>query len=198
MNYWRMSFRYGSGGESALAKCIEKGVAAANIFNDYNEPLPDLRDITESTFSKLWEEGEYNSPTARMTMCGMRYRMGVGDVIYAKENREMVSCGIITSEYDYDPNILDGEFEWPHFVRVNWDLNFKPVQALLGAERITLLRLNEGRIAELKRILEASGQSLLVPPVNPYSVYPDGQNKLQDCQQWGPGYPPQGVGSPDP
>ena len=178
MNYWRMAFRYGTGGESVLPKCIEKGVAAANIFNDYDEQLPDLRGITESTFSKLWEEGEYNSPTARMTMCGIRYRIGVGDVIYAKENRELACCGIVTSEYDYDPDILDGEFEWPHFVRVNWDQNFKPVHALLGAERLTLLRLNEGRVAELKRILEASGQTLLVPPVNPLTVYPDDKNKF--------------------
>lgn len=170
MNYWRMSFRYGTGGDSVLDQCIDKGIAAVGEINIYGEQVPDLRGITKSTFSDIWKEGEYTSVTGRIAISSIRYSIAAGDVIYAKENTEILCCGTVTSEYDYDPTILQLEVPWPHYVRVKWDLEFKPIYCLLGAERITILRLNEARISELKRVLEKSGQSLLVPPPNPLSV----------------------------
>lgn len=129
-------------------------------FNESGEGLPDCRHVTEAECADIWRKGNFASVTGRITMMAFRFRMTVGDVIYAKEEQDIVGCGIVASEYDYDPDIMGGAAEWAHFVRVNWDSTFRKVHALLGAERIALLRLQGDRLTELEVCLRASGQTL--------------------------------------
>ena len=164
MNYWRMSFRIGRI-KDLWPECFERGIAAIGEYNDYGEGVPDLRHFSEAEFYDLWKRGDFTSMTARISLSQLRFRMTTGDVIYAKGTKEIIGCGIVTSEYDYDPNIMGGTAEWEHFVRVKWDPAFRPIKAVLGAERITLLHLNGARLDYLASLLRDSGQALVTAPV---------------------------------
>jgi hypothetical protein len=160
MNYWRMTFRIGCDNLDLWPECYDRGIASIGEYNDYGEGVPDLRHKSEADFADLWNRGDFTSVTARISFTNLRFRMTTGDVIYAKEPQEIVGCGVVTSEYDYNPNIMGGTAEWEHFVRVKWDPDFRPIKALLGAERITLLHLRNARLDYLARLLQESGQIL--------------------------------------
>ena len=195
-----MTLRIGGLNMDLWPECYERGIAAIGEYNEYDESIPDLRHMSEAEFADLWNCGDFTSVTARMSFTNLRFRMTTGDVIYVKGQKEIVGCGVVTSEYDYDPNIMGGTAEWEHFVRVKWDPDFTPIKALLGAERLTLLHLRAARLDYLARLLRESGQSLkgsapfeeiVAPSANP--------NYLNnDSQQAGAEYPPQSVGSSDP
>lgn len=179
MNYWRMTFR--CMGESMWHECYQRGIAAMSEYNHLGEGVPDLTDVPADEFSALWNSGLFANPTGKIAIRNLRYKVAPGDVIYAKDSTEIVGCGVVTSEYLYDPDIMDGSgAEWEHFVRVKWDNDFRPIKALIGAELQTLLRLKEGHIAELESRLKASGQELKRPveeinPVTPPAVTNGGE-----------------------
>ena len=162
MNYWRMTFRCMD--ESIWPDCYHRGIAAVSEYNDLGEGVPDLTDVPADEFSSLWDSYLFANITGKIAIHNLRYKMAPGDVIYTKDGPEIVGCGVVTGQYQYDPRILDGsDAEWEHFVKVEWDHSFKAIKALLGAERQTLLLLKEGRIAELRSLLRASGQDLKCP-----------------------------------
>jgi hypothetical protein len=200
MNYWRMTFKLGTQGEDLWHECLDRGIAGVGEYNDLGKGLPDLRNVSESEFADIWNRNGFRSVTGRQALFSIRYKMTTGDVIYVKGKGEIKGCGVITSEYDYDPDIMGGTAEWEHFVRVNWDQNFKPIPVLLGAERITLIHLYGDKLHNLESLLQASGQSLKVPALEIKSDANDIMQEEQNnaSQQAGAGYPPQGVGSPDP
>ena len=171
MNYWRMTFRCMD--ESMWHECYQRGVASMSEYNEDGEGVPDLTDVPASEFAAIWNSYSFRNITSRIGIYNLRYKMACGDVIYAKDGPEIVGCGVVTSEYQYDPTVMDGsDAEWEHFVRVDWNHNFRPIKALLGAERQTLLLLKSGQIAELDSLLRRSGQALerpgnAVKPVSP-------------------------------
>jgi predicted HNH restriction endonuclease len=78
------------------------------------------------------------------------------DIIYAKKGPYIIGKGVITKEYRYDPNILRGTIaNWEHFVTVNWDKKFPGFNLDLGANQITVLKLEGWR---LNKIHEAESQ----------------------------------------
>ena len=160
MKYWRTTFRIGGLNQDLWPECYDRGIAAIGEYNEYGESIPDLRYMSEAEFAELWNSGDFTSVTARMSFTILRFRMTTGDVIYVKGQKEIVGCGVVTSEYDYNPNIMGDTADWEHFVRVKWDPDFKPIKALLGAERLTLLHLRDARLDYLARLLRESGQTL--------------------------------------
>ena len=171
MNYWRMTFRCLD--VSIWPACYQRGVASTGEYNDDGEGVPDLTDVPASEFASLWNSYSLKNITGRIAIYNLRYKMARGDVIYAKDGPEIVGCGIVTSEYQYDPCIMDGsDAEWEHFVRVDWDHNFSPIKALLGAERQRLLLLKPGQITEIESLLQRSGQALNRPADEIKSIAP--------------------------
>ena len=145
-------------------ECYQRGIAAMSEYNHLGEGVPDLTDVPPEEFSALWTSCLFANPTGQIAIRNLRYKVAPGDVMYAKDSTEIVGCGVVTSEYLYDPDIMDGSgAEWEHFVRVKWDNNFRPIKALIGAEIQTLLRLKEGHIAVLESLLQRSGQALKRP-----------------------------------
>lgn len=148
-------------------ECYQRGIAAMSEYNHRGEGVPDLTDVEASAFSDLWNACLFTNITGKIALMNLRYKMAPGDVIYAKDEQEIVGCGVVLSQYEYDPDILAGsDVEWEHFVRVSWDHDFKPIHVLLGAERQTILRLKEGHVSELESRLKAGGQVLKRPADN--------------------------------
>jgi len=89
--------------------------------------------------------------------------MKIGDVIYVKQGTEIVGRGKITSPYKYDPSILKGSkvVDWHHYVKVDWEKNFKQVKICLGAELVTVLRLDGDRLQKLKTAIAAANQKYI-------------------------------------
>ncbi len=200
MNYWRMTFRIGGLKLDLWPECYDRGIAAIGEYNEYDDSIPDLRHMSEAEFGDLWNRGDFTSITARISFTNLRFRMTTGDVIYVKGQKEIVGCGVVTSEYDYDTNIMGGTADWEHFVRVKWDPDFKPIKALLGAERLTILHLRDARLDYLARLLRESGQMLKgSAPLQEIAAPDETESRLQnDSQHSSPRHPPQGVGYPAP
>jgi predicted HNH restriction endonuclease len=84
--------------------------------------------------------------------------MKKGDIIYVKQGPYIVGKGIITREYKYDSNILRGtKAEWEHFVTVNWEQEFPELKLVLGADQITVLKLEGERLFKIR---EAESQTV--------------------------------------
>ena len=200
MNYWRMTFRVGSLNQDLWPECYDRGIASIGEYNEDGEGVPNLRHLSESEFANLWNRGDFTSVTARMSLFNLRFRMTTGDVIYTKGPKEIIGCGVVVSEYNYDPNIMEGTADWEHFVRVKWNPDFKPIKALLGAERLTLLHLNGTRLDYLSRLLKESGQALKVTSPSGEIVVPSTEQNhtIINSQQAGLGCPPQDFLSPVP
>ncbi len=136
MNYWRMAFRVGSQGEEMWPDCYRRGIAAIGYYTAEGKPIVrDCSKLTEDEYDQLWREKDPKNTSGRASLRNLAYRMKVGDVIYVKQGPQIVGRGKVISGYQYNPRILRGAAtEWEHFVRVDWEPDFRPVKILLGAE----------------------------------------------------------------
>lgn len=159
MNYWRMAFRIGSQGYEMWPDCYDRGIAAIGYWTDdgYGEEVVgDCSKITEDEYDEIWRKKEPKNISARNSLKNVAYRMKKGDIIYVKQGPYIVGRGVVTRKYKYDPSILRGrKTEWGHFVRVDWEKEFPRFKLVLGADRITVLRL-KGK--HLNKISEMESQ----------------------------------------
>ena len=159
MNYWRMAFRVGSQGYEMWSDCFERGIAAIGYYTDDGKPVvEDCSELTQDEYDEIWRRKRPRSISARNSLKNVAYRMKKNDVIYVKQGRHIVGKGVITKEYEYDPEVLKGaKEEWEHYVRVDWEEGFPKFKLVLGADLITVLELDEDR---LRRIREMERRSL--------------------------------------
>lgn len=159
MNYWRMAFRIGSQGSEMWPDCFGRGIAAIGYYADDGKPVVrDCSTLTETEYDKIWRRKRPRAISARNSLKNVAYRMKVGDVIYVKQGPQIVGKGVVTRKYDYGPNILRGtQAEWEHFVKVDWQKNFFGFRLVLGADLITVLKLEGER---LKKIQQMEPQTL--------------------------------------
>jgi hypothetical protein len=87
--------------------------------------------------------------------------MEVGDVIYAKEGRDIVGRGVVTSSYRFeseDPIVLPaGRFAYRHQRGVDWYAEFWPVRITVGRPAITtVVRLTPADAESIERAEESA------------------------------------------
>ena len=160
MNYWRMSMRWGNGGEDFFPQCCRRGIAALGYYcGASQEPVvADCRRITPAEFERAWRERAPHRPSPRASMRALAYEVRRGDIIYARSAPYIVARGEVTAEYDYDPNILDGTgCRWEHFVRADWAhlprfkvsiLPNPPALLKLEGDNLTMMLSAEGEAIE--------------------------------------------------
>jgi len=158
MNNWRMAFRIGSQGPEMWEECRKRGIAAIGYYTEDGGPIVgDCSKLTEDEYDEIWRRKDPKNTAGRASLRNVAYRMQIGDVIYAKQGPYIVGKGSVTSEYRYDPDILGGtEARWEHFVKVNWDTVFDPVNICLGSELTTVLRLSGDRLRKLEEAIAAA------------------------------------------
>lgn len=154
MNKWRMSMKVGSRGDNLWPQFHELGVAAMTyppvIQIDFNNYSTDNRPPRWDELSRS-QQGSLNA---------LAYNVKKGDVIYVKDGGELVSEGLVLSEYYYDDSrdVIDKYDDiWPHRIKVKWIDSFPILPIKLGAEQHTLLLLNEERITLIDRALKPFG-----------------------------------------
>jgi hypothetical protein len=134
MAIWRMAFRDGTGGQSFWADCKQRGVAAIAYQAIGNVDLSQPPGRHTPGWSQL-------APPEKGCMKHFVTDMAVGDVIYAKEGRDIVGRGVITSPYRFEsenPIVLPGgRFAYRHQRRIDWFREFGPVRISVGHPAIT-------------------------------------------------------------
>jgi len=163
MNYWRMSFRVGTYGIEMWPECKLRGIAAIAYWIDGKQVVGDCSKITEDEYDEMWRKKDPQNRSSRSSLKNLAYRMKVGDAIFVKQGPFIVGRGIIKSEYQFDPKILKGtRCEWPHFVKVDWERNFRSIKIVLGADRHTVLALSDPRLKMLEAAIKSSDQENLL------------------------------------
>ena len=156
MNNWRMSFRIEIDNKNyeLWSDCYERGIAAMSYY-DYDGELVvgDCSILREDEYDEIWRTKRINATSPQGSLKNFAYRMKKEDVIYAKEGANIVGKGVITEEYNYDPNILKGtKSRWEHFVKVNWEKDFHPFKLNLEANLHIVLKLNEERMDKIREM----------------------------------------------
>ncbi|WP_084323985.1 HNH endonuclease [Methanolobus tindarius] len=146
-----MSFRLGSNGVEVWEQCRKQGIAAMGYYYNGEPVVGDCRNITEKEFDAIWRESGVRSRTGKSSLKHVVFHMKEGDVIYAKKGTEIVGKGKIAEEYDYKPGIVkqDG-VRWEHYVKVDWNTDFKPFVLDLSANQHTVLKINQERLARIR------------------------------------------------
>ena len=165
MNYWRMAFRIGSRGHEMWRECKKRGIAAIGYYDMDRQPIvEDCSKLTEDEYNESWRRTAPRNTTGRASLRNVAYRMSIGDVIYAKQGREIVGRGTVTHSYKYNPSIFKGAKpnpRWGHFVRVKWDADFHAVTIPSDADLITVLRLEGERLRRLQAAIAARNRRSL-------------------------------------
>lgn len=157
MNYWRMAMRIGNQGPNQWPDCFKRGIAAIGYYDKKGNPIvKDCRKITEKEYNEIWRKKRPLAGNPRKSLRNVAYRMKPKDIIYVKYGTQIVGKGVVSQGYKYNPNILNGAREpWEHYVKVDWKKDFTPFTYKLGAEPITVLKLEGPR---LKKLLEKESQ----------------------------------------
>jgi|GEM_PF-702034 len=154
---WRMAFRCGNQGSSLWGKCKNFNVAAITY-----EPLERF-DLTNHKYNEphsLWSK---LSPAQKASLRHVAYDMKNGDIIYVKEGTQIICKGTVLGKPDR-AYVFDEKFRiidpngtpWPHQVPVAWDMTFKSINILLGAEQNAVLELNGDRLERLQKALSST------------------------------------------
>lgn len=156
MNYWRMSFRIKRDNKNydLWSDCYKRGIAAMSYYGHDDEPVVgDCSKLTEDEYNEIWRAKGINATSPQGSLKKLAYKMKNKDIIYAKEGSNIVGKGVITEEYNYDPNILNGtEATWEHFVKVDWEKDFIPFKLNLEANLHIVLKLDEGRMDKIREM----------------------------------------------
>jgi len=134
--------------------CYERGIAAMSYYGYDGEPVVgDCSKLTDNEYDDIWRTKGINATSPQGSLKKVAYKMKKEDVIYAKEGVNIVGKGVITEEYDYDPNILNGsESTWEHFVRVDWEKDFLPFKLNLEANLHIVIKLNEEHMDKIREM----------------------------------------------
>jgi 5-methylcytosine-specific restriction endonuclease McrA len=176
MNYWRMAFRIGDRGPEMWPECYKRGIAALGYYLDGKPVVENCSELTEDEYNGIWQRKRPRNTTGRASLRKVAYQMKVGDIIFAKQGPRIVGRGRITSEYKYDPDILEGaEARWEHFVEVDWNPDFGPIDILLGAEQTTVLKLSGDRLHRLQTAIavQQSEDDLTLDDIVPDGALPE-------------------------
>lgn len=159
---WRMAFRCGNQGQSLWPECKKYNVAAIT----YN-PLEKF-DLTNHKYNEprsLWNK---LFPSRKASLRHVAYDMKNGDTIYVKEGLQIICKGTVLGNadrayaFDQKFRIIDHNgTPWPHQVPVAWDVSFKPVNVLLGAEQNAVLELTGERLKKLQNALSNTEASII-------------------------------------
>ncbi|TGC09458.1 HNH endonuclease [Methanolobus halotolerans] len=155
MNYWRMSFRIYRNNKpiEVWEQCKKQGIAAMGYYDADGIPIVgDCSKFSEEMFDAIWRASSINSPSAQSSLKHVAYHMKKGDIIYVKQGTEIVGKGKITRGYKYKPDIVKQDsVSWEHYLKVDWDENFKPFTLDLGANQHIVLKLDSERIHKIHK-----------------------------------------------
>jgi hypothetical protein len=153
MNYWRMSFRWGTGGYELWDNCYKKGVAALGYYDSRMRPIVgDCTGMSENDFEEAWRKRRPKSGSARSSLRNFVYVMRPGDIIYAKQGPNIVGKGKVASGYLYDAEVMnDHDHPHDHYRKVRWDPSFQDFHLAVGADHFTLLLLNKARLSLIRQ-----------------------------------------------
>ena len=153
MNNWRMSFRIGKKGHEMWPECCARGIAAMGYYFDGKPVVGDCSKLTEDEYAEIWRTKGVVATSPQGSLKNLAYKMRKGDIIYVKEGVNIVGKGVITEEYNYDPNILNGaESRWEHFVRVDWEKDYPSFELNLEANQHIVLKLNKERMGKIREM----------------------------------------------
>ncbi|WP_319506923.1 hypothetical protein [uncultured Methanolobus sp.] len=155
MNYWRMSFRIYRNNKpiEVWEQCKKQRIAAMGYYEDGEPIVGDCSQISEEEFDDIWRASGVFAPSAQSSLRHVAFHMEKGDIIYAKQGTSIVGKGIITEEYNYKLGIVkQDEVKWEHYVKVDWDDNFKPFTLNLGANPNIVLELNQKRLEKIREM----------------------------------------------
>lgn len=135
--------------------CLKRGIAAIDYYDrDDEHVVGDCAKLTEDEYKEAWRRSGVWNPTGQSSLGNLAYRMEEGDVIYVKEGTSIVGKGVVRGNggkkraYRYDPDILKGTMvDWAHYVKVDWQKDFRGFELLLGAEPLTVLSLDDERLS---------------------------------------------------
>lgn len=151
MQIWRMSFRCGNQGHEMLEDCIRLGVAAITY-----RALAEVN-LVEHEPGEPREKWAKLQPAQKSSLSHVAYDMKKGDVIYAKQGPKIVCRARVLGSYKFDAKFRlacpDSHVPWSHQVPVKWETDFEPVDILLGAEPLTVLRLDGQRLKRLEKAI---------------------------------------------
>jgi len=155
MDYWRMSFRQGTGGRDMWRACLERGVAALGIYllPDRKPVVGDCSELTPAGFDAIWRESGVRNHSMYVALRDLRFAVMPGDVVYARSSPYIVGKGTVTTGYRWDPDLLsDTGCRWEHYLEVDWREFAKPFGVTIQPVQYTLLKL-EGH--KLQKMLDA-------------------------------------------
>jgi len=132
--------------------CLKYDVAALTYNPLHNT---DLRKHERGEPKRLWAE---LASAQKASLKRVAYEMKKGDTIYVKEGKYIIGKGTVLGPYTYDRQnrIIDPNgYPWNHQVPVKWQIDFPPIQILLGAEQFTVIPLTEDKVEALEsRIIQ--------------------------------------------
>jgi len=152
MNYWRMSFRLGTGGEDVWEYCFERGVAAIGYYHSSSKPVfGDCSKMTLQEFGDLCRQVGPVPSAIQYSMRCLTYEVKPGDIIYARSSPWIVAKGVVTTAYRYDPKIMAGTpARWEHFVRVRWE-KLPPFRLPIPPHQYALWKLEGYRLKMMQK-----------------------------------------------
>lgn len=148
MNYWRMSFRCGTGGYEMWEKCFNEEVAAITYY-----PLTKI-DLSKYPQFEPRQKWQKLAPAQYASLKRFVYEFKKNDIIFVKKGPYIVGKGRISGNYKFDKNstiICPNHEPWHHCVPVKWDLVFIPIRLLLGAEQYTVYPLNYSKVELIQK-----------------------------------------------
>ena len=154
-----MAFRWGTQGDELWPICRRLGIAALGYYdNEWKPIVEDCSKMSKTRYDRAWQDKWPGNTAGRSSLWNFAREMNVGDVIYVKQGPSIVGKGSVASEYLYNPSVMrDPNYPHGHYRKVDWEAKFQPIKILLGAELMTLLRLDYERIQAITQAEQARG-----------------------------------------
>ena len=168
-----MSFNKGNKGYEMWPDCRDRGIAAMGYYDSDDETVVgDCSKLTEDEYDKTWRMKGVKATSSQGSLKNFAYKMKKGDIIYVKEGPYIAGKGVITKEYDYDPNILNGtEARWEHFVKVDWKKDYPKIRLVLGADQLIVLELDKERVDKIREMESKTRKEIKVIEVEEGKQY---------------------------
>lgn len=163
MRYWQMALREREGVRKSdrWPDCFKKGIAAIGYQDDQRKPIvEDCSKLSKGQYHQIWRSKWPQGTNPQASLRRLAYEMNPGDIIYVRNGlHEIVGKGKIIGGYKYDPNIL-GLTGWDHYVRVDWEKDFRKLKGLnLHAPRTTVFELTGNHLKEIQASEKREGKA---------------------------------------